>query len=369
MKIIFSQTIEEKIMNRFEIIPLLKRKKWKEVVMAFNECDVYYLPEYIATYPFSEDGEPLLVYFNGSRGMSLCYVVIESDISTSPIFKEIIKAETLYDWSTPYGYGGPLLKGYNEDDMEDFFKVLHTYCQEKKIVSQFIRFHPLLQNQKHVQDFVNLRDLKETVIIDLSDKDQISHNMTSKGRNMVRKAEKSGVTIEFDMIGEKFDQFYRLYISTMERNSASDYFYFSKEYFDILFVELKEHCMLVHAYLDGIIISSSIILKYNENLHYHLSGSEHSFLHYAPNNLLLYSVAQWGHMNDYKTFHLGGGLEANDSLFKFKKSFNKVGVKQFFIGSNIFCNDEYQYLLTIRKEKDCTFNEKNNRMIQYREGE
>ncbi|MFA5528474.1 MAG: hypothetical protein WC996_07640, partial [Peptostreptococcales bacterium] len=58
----------------------------------------------------------------------------------------------------------------------------------------------------------------------------------------------------------------------------------------------------------------------------------------------------------------------NDSLFAFKKSFNKNGILDFYIGANIFCEEEYDYLLSYRRQKNPDFNGR-NRMIQYRSGD
>ena len=70
----------------------------------------------------------------------------------------------------------------------------------------------------------------------------------------------------------------------------------------------------------------------------------------APNNLLLYNVALWGAKNGFELFHLGGGVFDNDSLFSFKKSFNKNGVFDYYIGSNVFMQDECDYLIKIRSQ-------------------
>ena len=101
-------------------------------------------------------------------------------------------------------------------------------------------------------------------------------------------------------------------------------------------------------------------------IHYHLSGSDWEYRKYSPNNLLLYEVACWANKKGIKKMHLGGGMSANDSLFGFKKQFNKNGRVKFYIGRTIFDSEKYKYLMEIRSKSDDKFDMNNNYMIQYR---
>lgn len=68
-------------------------------------------------------------------------------------------------------------------------------------------------------------------------------------------------------------------------------------------------------------------------------------------NLLLYKVALWGYDNGYKTFHLGGGVGSKkDSLFQFKRKFNKKDLNSFFTGKKIFDEDKYRKLMNLRND-------------------
>jgi lipid II:glycine glycyltransferase (peptidoglycan interpeptide bridge formation enzyme) len=152
----------------------------------------------------------------------------------------------------------------------------------------------------------------------------------------------------------------------MERKHASDFYFFNNKYFEYIFQNLNDHFSLFSACYKNEIISSAIILYCNGRMHYHLSASNPDFKHLAPNNLLLYTAACQGADNGYTTFHLGGGIEPQDSLFAFKRSFHRAGLKDFYIGRTIFCNDTYQKLLQIRLSNESDFIVSNHRLIQYR---
>ena len=110
----------------------------------------------------------------------------------------------------------------------------------------------------------------------------------------------------------------------------------------------------------------AIIMFCNTQMHYHLSASDYNFRNVGATNLLLYETALWGNANGYRTFHLGGGLgSSEDSLYKFKKSFNRYSERRFFIGKKWFNTKVYEKLVEIRKnEKD--FDEKSTFFPLYR---
>ncbi|QHW32609.1 GNAT family N-acetyltransferase [Paenibacillus rhizovicinus] len=352
-------------MGCLELIPFEDQEKWNCIVKSFERCDVYYLNEYVSAFRHTSDGKPLLVYYHGDH-MQLCYVVQQSDVADAALFSGRLKHGEYYDWTTPYGYGGPLVDGFSEQEIADFFEQLTDYCQTNHIVSQFIRFHPLLQNQQLFEGYCDLRRLKNTVVIDTSDKNLIYSNMDAKNRNMCKKAEKNGIEIQVNSSEAAKSAFVTLYRSTMDRNQASEYYYFNTAFFEDMFTSLNGNYSLFNARYEDQIISSAIIMHCNGNLHYHLSASRRDYMHLAPNNLLLYTAACWGAEHGYKKFHLGGGVAAEDSLLSFKKSFNKHGLVYFYIGRNVFSMSSYEDLLGIRSEADANFNPNNNHMIQYR---
>jgi lipid II:glycine glycyltransferase (peptidoglycan interpeptide bridge formation enzyme) len=76
--------------------------------------------------------------------------------------------------------------------------------------------------------------------------------------------------------------------------------------------------------------------------HYHLSGTLRDYMSYGANNLGLYEIALDLCKNGCKSFHLGGGYGGDSSpLLKFKRSFNKNGDLDFYIGKRIFNQEEY----------------------------
>lgn len=347
-----------------EIITADKRENWNSIVKSFNNWDIYYLNEYAVAFQLHGDGVPLLIYYHDDESR-FCYVSMRSDISDSNLFADRLSRGTFYDLETPYGYGGPLSNGIiTEKSQIMFLKQIKEYSIKKGIVSQFVRFHPVLENHDSAPLVFDTKYLRDTIYIDTASPDLILSNMDSKNRNMVRKAKKNSIQIIRKSIGE-YGDFLVMYEETMAKNNASAYYTFNKDYFEYQ-KELNDYACIFYAVKDSMPIAAAIMYYNKMFMHYHLAGTHTEYRALSPNNLLLFEAACWASERGIKKFHLGGGMSQDDSLFAFKKQFNKKGRLPFVVGRTILQPDKYDYLLGIRKELNSSFDENNSRMIQYR---
>lgn len=339
---------------------------WDTVVKSFANWDIYYLNGYVRTLEPHENGTAYLIVFSHA-GQRLCYPVIQKDIAKDCKFCGLLPENTWYDWETPYGYGGPLTDGMllSVSTQKKFLDELTNYCVEHHVVTQFLRFHPMLDNHSVLSAVMDTQYMRDTIYIDTSSPDIILANLGSKNRNMIRKAVRSGVYCEVQSITE-YQPFLELYRETMRRNDADAYYFFDESYFAELHRFLSHDSFILYAFLDGRPISGAVFFYSNGTAHYHLAGSDENARGTAAGNLLLYDAALRVCENGCRTLHLGGGMSSNDSLFGFKKQFNKTGRREFWIGRNIFSPNEYRTLLELRMQQDSNFDPENSFMIQYR---
>lgn len=337
----------------FEFITLSDCDKWDDIVRSFDHYDVYYLSGYVKAFQIHGDGEPILFYYREGLLRGVC-VMMKCDIARTAGFSGILEEHEYYDIITPYGYGGFIFDGaLSEKTLDAFNDELAEALHDARVVSAFFRFHPILRNADAMRNTMQVVDLGKTISMDTSDFDLIWSNMTSKNRNMIRKAEKSGVEIRHGKGMELLQRFVEIYNATMDHDDAEKYYYFEPAFYESLERDLHDNYEVFYAEYEGQPIAMSIMLFANGMLNYHLSGSKLEFRHLAPSNLLLYKAAVWGCEQGFGTFHLGGGVgSSEDSLFKFKEAFNRNSDNRFSIGCYVVDDTIYSQLVDIRRQSE-----------------
>lgn len=347
----------------FKVYTLENYEEWDAIVKSFNDYDVYYLSGYVKAFKIHGDGEPNLFYYENGDTRAI-NVVIKRDLSDYKYFSESLQKNEMYDIVTPYGYGGFLVEGNGFEKLKEEYE---AFCKNEKIVCEFVRFHPLLENWKNLKNIYTDIHLGETVFMNTENREIIWQNIISKNRNMIRKAQKSGLEVFWTRDPEIIEPFMQIYNATMDKDEASDYYYFGKEFYESILNDLKYNAMWFYAKKDGEIAAIAIFMFSNGKMHYHLSASRREYQHLAPTNLLLYEAALWAAENGYKKLHMGGGVgSGHDSLYKFKKAFNRTDDSQFHIGKKIFDEEAYAKLVSLRKEKDESFDPETKFFPAYR---
>lgn len=329
-----------------KIYTLNEADQWDRVVRTFADYDVYYLSGYAKSLQVHGDGEPLLVSYS-SEQLRAIQVVIKRAIGEDSRFAGKLE-EDLFDLITPYGYGGWLIEG--EAGVSDLMEAYDRWCRENRIVAEFIRFHPVLSNQEAVRDYYEVVPLGATVAMDVTSAETVWNNLTSKNRNMVRKAQKNGLKVYRATDPGIYETFREIYNRTMDKDHADPYYYFEDAYYKTLREDLSGNSQVFYAQTeDGRVAAASIMLYANGRLNYHLSGSDVELQRLAPTNLLLYEAACWGSENGCRTFHLGGGIGAHDdSLLAFKKAFYRGDTCRYHVGKRIIDRDAYDLLCGLR---------------------
>ncbi|MBQ4438528.1 GNAT family N-acetyltransferase [bacterium] len=331
------------------VYTLDQSEHWDNVVRSFREYDVYWLSGYIKAFKIHGDGEPLLFFYDGgtTRGIN---VVMKRDVANDIHFIGKLPEGHYFDFATPYGYGGWIIEGENTAEL---FSAYENWIEKNGVISEFVRFHPMVKNHENCAKYYDVIKLGEVVHMDLSSPEGIWNNIISKNRNMIRKAVKNGIRIYNGRFPEIYEKFRSIYNGTMDKDNAEEYYYFKPDFYASVLDDLPQNAQVFWAEKDSQVIAASIMIGANGYLNYHLSGSLREFSSLAPGNLILYTAALWGCANGYRTFYLGGGVgSGEDSLFKFKRAFYKGDLNHFYIGKKIFDQEKYDELLRLRSDVD-----------------
>ena len=161
---------------------------------------------------------------------------MKRDIADDVRFAGHISEGQYFDIATPYGYGGWLIEGMNTKDLFFFF---YAKMQSMGIISEFVRFHPIINNHIACTSFYEVIQLGEVIHMDLSSPEKILDNITSKNRNHIRKAKKNGIKIYNGRFKGVYNKFNTIYNATMDKDEADDYYYFKEEFYNSILDDLR----------------------------------------------------------------------------------------------------------------------------------
>lgn len=318
--------------------------------------DIYFNEQYGKLYENDKENELVSYFFESTNGI-IKYLFLKREI---PI-KICESDQKLFDIITPYGYGGPIVVESNDKVtlVKEFKKEFASYCQINNIVSEFIVFHPVLNNAKDFLDMYELDLDRKSVGTDLTyGEDTINKEFSKSTRKQIRRILKEdGITYELVSSPENLENFKKIYYSTMNRKSAADFYYFNDKYFERLLKNFRKEILLCNVYYFDKIIASSLNLLSNKNIYVHLSGTDSQYLKYSPAYLLKYGVVNWGIEKGFELVHYGGGLTNNedDSLFNFKRKFGENTLFDYYYGKKIWDKDKYELLKEKAKKKNRDF--------------
>lgn len=297
-------------------------QRWRHLCQDIPGTDIYFSPQYAQIYERAGNGAAHCFVYRSADGLVL-YPFLLCRINDVPLFQNV---KECWDIITPYGYGGPLYSSTDEASLPQlirgFLDSFHRYCHEHRIVSEFARLHPLLDNHQ-IFPRSNKVFHHETVYIDLQQSEQDLWKGIRKGhKSSIKKALRFQVKVVRDEDRKYIKQFHKVYIETMRRQQASPSYFFPLSFFEDTLQLLGQHASLFVGLHDTKVVTAAIILHYGDYVHYHLSGSDVDSLHLCGNHLLIYEVAKWAQQQGVKYFHLGGGLQPNDNLYMFKSGFS-----------------------------------------------
>lgn len=320
------------------------KKEWDSTLKEVENHDFYHTYDY---HNLSKEKEETAILVKYSEGYTL--------IALPLIIRRIDDSE-YFDATSVYGYSGPLQKNVDESfDNNKFSKALAEFLNDKKIVSVFSRLNPFIKNQSPI-----LKGIGETVklgnIVNIDLTKPIDEQRTIFSKTTKRYLNKGRKTLEVicSAKNSNIKEFIKLYYENMDRVNAKNNYYFSEEYFN-KFINSKDFKTDVLFAIDkenNTIISAAMMVKTNNIIQYHISGTKTNALYLSPIRLLIDEMRIRGTQENYTYFNLGGGLgNEEDELFRFKSSFSK-DFKSFKIWKHIVNIDVYNKLVSEKNIKE-----------------
>ena len=313
------------------------RNDWKQSLEELGHYDFYHTYDYHQFSKSKNEKAILLIYTE--ENITICF----------PFLIRKIKNTDFFDATSVYGYAGPIQKSVNANFNNKYLiEKLNQYFIKENIISVFSRLNPFIKNQNRILSGIGeVQKLGNIVNIDLTK--SIEDQRLSFSKTTKRYLNKTRKLLDFKISRnpEDIEEFIDLYYENMDRVKANEKYYFTKDYFykfldakdfktDFLFAIDKE---------SKTIISAAMMVKTNDIIQYHLSGTKNNFLNLSPIRLIIDEMRIRGTKDQFSYFNLGGGLgNEEDELFRFKSSFSKDH-KPFFVWKYIVNNKVYDLLV------------------------
>jgi serine/alanine adding enzyme len=313
--------------------------------------DIYFEEEYGKLCEIIEHGKAEIFEFISNEG-KIRNLYIKRNLP-----KELDPDQKYFDITTPYGYGGPIITELNGDKeklLSDFDSEFSHFCIKNNIISEFVRFHPIVRNDitfSSVYDTVFMRETVATRIEGIED--PIQEEFSKSTRKSIRRSLRDGITYEIIENPYELNRFIEVYYETMDRNETGEFYYFSEEYFEYLCDYLADFFININVFYDNQCIGSGIYTIYNGIMQSHLSGTRSEFLRLSPAYVLKFASIDWAKKNNIKIVHHGGGATSDpeDSLLLFKKKFSQKEPFYFYIGKKIHNKEIYDLMVDKSKKK------------------
>jgi predicted N-acyltransferase len=164
----------------------------------------------------------------------------------------------------------------------------------------------------------------QTVSVDLSLSVDEMWRQTRRGhRKQINQARRADVSVVMDD-WDRLDEWVVTYHDNMRRVGASEYYFFSREYFGGLHQALGDRAHLAVAVAHGEVVGGSLFFAHRGIMQGHLRSTRDEGAYHAD-KLLHDEVRRWGKGRGNAVYHFGGGVGgAHDSLFAYKAGFSPL---------------------------------------------
>lgn len=339
-------------MTRSGILDLSRAHIWKEYFDSLPEAlrDVYLMPEYYEVQEKLGKGAAHCFFTENDNGFVL-YPFLLNSIEISGL--KLLGG--FYDIEGAYGYNGAVSNAADADLIRAFHERFCEYAFEKGIVAEFTRFNPVLRNHT-ISTYMNVVHANQNIALNLRNDNFWLEDYEHSTRKNINKATRNGLSV-IVMQGHEvtdvwLDRFCRIYTDTMIRNNADQFYFFERSYFEMLIRKIRDNLLLFFTMKEDQPVSTELVL-YNKNIAYsYLGGTDSQYYTFRPNDILKHSIILTLKEYGVRYYCLGGGVRPGDSLFKYKRSFAKNGIIDFFIGKKIYREDVYKGLVSEWEKKN-----------------
>ena len=320
-------------------------QRWGELFAALPRAsrDVFYSPGFASLCQETLDVAHRVrcaAYTDDAGGVLLYPFVLRR----TKTLVDLPAAAGLADTISLYGRGGVVGKA-GAEGLAAFHRELAIYMADQQVFCSFDRLHPVIGNQDLSPLAGTLRDVGGFVVVDLCpSQEEIQASFKSSVRKDIRKAARNEVKCFTEVNCDHLSDFLDIYYQTMERNEASEFYYFPKDFFVRLPDLLPGMFSFIYAVAGDKIVSCELVLHCADYSHSFLGGTLREALPLAANPMLKFEICKEMKACGCQYFLLGGGQAPDDGIFNFKKAYAPERVYRSLVGGTVWNTQVYDGL-------------------------
>jgi hypothetical protein len=294
----------------------------------------YHRPEYFEAFAGSVDDLVCLVWNNGN-----------STVLYPGHLRPIEDAPGFVDFSSPYGYSGPIANSGDPGHLRQFWPLADQWFSENNVVAEFVRFPLDSTKDTYNGELVSaLSNVKGRII----DEDSQWMNFDHKVRKNVKRARRENLRFSIltgdEVSADTVKKFQEVYIPTMKRANAGSQFFYSDNDFLSYATNNPGCCAFAFIYDGDRIVSVEMVLRSDDSIYSFLGGTHKDAFPKRPNDLLKFELINWARWSGLEFFVLGGGYGADDGIFQYKRAFFPEDVVDWMTGRKIVSPTVYREL-------------------------
>lgn len=290
-----------------EIVQTLPQDLWRSFVDEHPHGNIFHTPDMFAVFQQATGYTPTL------------WAAVEQTAATQQIIALLNPVEVtilggpLRPLTTrAIAYGSLLCHtdhSFNHTHQRALNTLLKTYAQRtgQRLLFTELRHlhnvsslnHVLAQNGYHYSPHLNF-------LIDLDmPADDVWQNITKNGRKRLRNALNKGVTVETVQTQAQLDDWYTLLQMTYHRANIP---LADKSLFQAVFDRLHPQKMaqFLLAKVDDTYAAASLEMPYKDIIYSWYAGFDMDYRRYAPNDVLVWHILEWGANHGYRFYDFGG---------------------------------------------------------------
>lgn len=249
------------------------------------------------------------------------------------------------DASSPYGYGGPLGTSDDPGFVRAAWSAYAQWMRENRVVVEYVRFHPVLGNERHYGGRVEAN--REVVCVDLQAHGSIEAGYAQRLRGTLKKAARVPLAYREEPLATHAAAFGSYYRAAMQEIGADAFYLFDDDYFEQLAatgLATLGICTLQQGSVDDW-LAACLLLDGAGLREYHLAATNAQGRPWGASSFALDQAARAAKQRGARGFYLGGGTDRSpdNALLFFKSAFspNRLAYRT---GSTVFDESAYEEL-------------------------